>query len=156
MRFPSAFLLVCPCPAKERQQGSPSKGGLSTKGSWSNSISRALTAWRLWGRKVLWCFSIFPLLRLELASHLKELIKKGNQSPERRLLQQPGCSAGCNADFCAWYQSQPYTDGAGADFCNDTLANRQNKPRQILNTICKSGRLASFPVLSLNLAAFNP
>ena len=132
MKFPSAFLLVCPCPAKEQQQGSPSKAGLSTKESQSNPISRALTALRLWGRKALWCFSVFLLLRLELASHLKELIKEGNQSPEKRLLQQPGCSAGCNADFCAWYQSQSYAGGADADSCNDTSANRQNKLRHFL------------------------
>lgn len=119
-------------------------------------IPSPASAWRLWGRKALWCFSVFPLLRLELASHLKELIKEGNQSPERRLLQQPGCGAGCNADFCAWYQSQPCTGGADAGFCSDTLVNRQNKLRQFLRTVCRSGRPASSPILPLNLAAFNP
>lgn len=155
MKFLSVFLLVHPCPTQE-QQGSPSNGGWSTKESRSDPIFRALTALRLRGRKMLWCFSTLPLLRLELASHLKELIKEGNQSPEKRLLQQPGCGAGCKARFCPRYQSQPYAGGADADFSNDTSANRQNKLRRFLKTICRSGRPAFFPILPLNLAAFNP
>lgn len=114
------------------------------------------SAMRLWGRNALWCFSIFPLLRLELASYLKELIKDGNQSPERQLLQQPGCSADYNADFCAWYQSQPHIGRAEADFCNDTLVNWWNKLREFLKTVCRSGRPTSSSVLPLNVAAFHP